>query len=75
MVNHASKNEMYKITIIPYLDGTFNHATMDKTVKINNFIFIWHMDTMNNNTQGMQLDVWHLHPVSCFEHMQTTAEK
>ena len=46
MVNHATKNEMAKISVSPYLAGTVNHATKNETVKINDTIFIWHMDVL-----------------------------
>ena len=41
-VSHPTKNEMVKITVVPYLADTVNYVTMDETAKINDTIFIWH---------------------------------
>ena len=43
MVNHATKNEMAKITVGPYKAGTVNHATVNETAKITDTMFIWHV--------------------------------
>ena len=33
MVNHATNNEMAKITVAPYKAGTVNHAMNNETAK------------------------------------------
>ena len=50
MVNHAMKNETVEIMVAPYLAGTVNHATMDETVKITDYLisherFAWITDS------------------------------
>ena len=38
MVNHAMMIKKVEITVAPYLAGTVNHAMMDETAKITDYI-------------------------------------
>ena len=40
MVNHATKNEMAKITVTPYMAGMVNHATKNERVRLRS-LHIW----------------------------------
>ena len=43
MVSHAMNNETAKITVVLYLAGTVNRVTMNKTAKITDAVFVWHV--------------------------------
>ena len=40
MVKHATKNEMGKITVTPYMAGTVNHATKNEWLRLRS-LHIW----------------------------------
>ena len=40
MVNHATKKEMAKIIVTPYMAGTVNHATDNETAKITDSVYL-----------------------------------
>ena len=50
-ISHATKNEITKNTVNPYLAGTVNHATMNETMKITDTIFIWHVHCIYKRKQ------------------------
>ena len=43
MVNHATNNEIPKITVAPHQAGTVNHVMMNNLVKITDTIIVSHM--------------------------------
>ena len=46
---------MEKITVTPYKDGTVNHATMDKTSKITETVFVGYVHQLSISNMDEQI--------------------